>query len=298
MDDPAVLTDPITNIVFDPAGDEAKAWIGEATAKIGDWRAFSRSAYIRWALIINAAHVSEDYYAKLPEDRALEVRVARGDDGRLFQTPFKTWKGKTAASAYREIIPTIAGYGVTDLYGVLEEIVFDAYEILLRHSPRALMEGQEFRDLRRLYARRALSEADGQAWATAWPERFDRWRRKRAYDPLHRVFVAFFNEAGLRRPSYFEKTDVGDWAASIETIAELRHLLTHGEGLVNERLEQLCDRAPMGWLFKSGDELKVDLTHLQAVEYFTEQLLTALNASLCEKGWGRSIKKDLERMKA
>ena len=118
--DPAALTDPITNIVFDPAGDESKAWIGEATSKIGEWRAFSRSAYMRWALVINGAHVSEEYYTKLPEDRALVVHVARGQDGRLFQTPLKTWNGPAAAAAYREIIPTIAGYAVADLYGVLE----------------------------------------------------------------------------------------------------------------------------------------------------------------------------------
>jgi len=295
MNDIRVLTEGVTNLVFDPSGDETKAWIGEATGKIGDWRSFSRSAYMRWALIINAVHVSENYYTNLPKDRALEVRVVREEHNRLFQKPLKTWKGPIAASAYHEIIPTIAGYGVADLFGVLEEIVFDAYEILLRHSPRALMEGAEFRDLRRLYGRREASEADAEAWARAWSERFDKWRRKRAYDPLHRVFAAFFNEGGLKRPSYFKVTDVADWARSIETIAELRHLITHGEGQASEQLQKLCEQTGMGWTFKAGEELRVELIHLQEVEYFIDQLLTALNVSLCEKGWGKAMMNELKR---
>ena len=68
---------------------------------------------------------------------------------------------------------------------------------------------------------------------------------QRAYDPLHRVFTAFFNEAGLKRPSYFKVTDVADWARSIETIAELRHLITHGEGQASEQLQKLCQQTGM-----------------------------------------------------
>jgi hypothetical protein len=130
---------------------------------------------------------------------------------------------------------------------------------------------------------------DAQAWATAWSERFEKWRRKRAYEPLHRVFAAFFNEAGLKRPSYFKFTDMTDWARSIETIAELRHLLTHGEGQATEQLQKLCEQTGMGWTFRAGEELKVDLIHLQEVECFIDRLLTALNVSLCEKGWGNAM---------
>lgn len=294
MNDPAVLTEPITNVIFDPAGDEAKAWIGEATAKIGDWRSFSRSAYIRWALLINAAHVAEEHYRNLAPDRRLVVGAMRSTRGQLEQVPLKTWVGPIAAAAYTDTIGTIAGYAVADLYGVLEEVVFDAYEILLRHEPRTLLEGDEFRALRRIYARRQASSADEQAWQEAWSARFDKWRRKRAYDPLHRVLKAFFKDAQLKRPSYFEHTDIDDWCATVEMVAELRHLVTHGEGQVSDRLAELCRaKGRLTWDFQAGAELRVDLHHLQSVEFFHEQLLTALNVSLCEKGWGRSVKKDL-----
>lgn len=291
MSDPAILREPVTNIIYDPGDAPEKQWIGRMTEKLGDWRAVSRSAYIRWALILNAAHVSEGYYEALPKDRALIVHAARGKDGKLYQTPMKQYDGSTAAGAYREIIPTIAGYAIADLYGVLEEIIFDAYEIFLSHSPAPLMEGAEYRDLRRLHARRNESEGDREAWETAWSQRFDQWRRKRTYDPLHRVFVGFFNTAALKRPSEYVLTDLADWARTIETIAELRHLLTHGEGTVNAKLAELCASDPsLVWIFKEGEELKPTLLHLQAVEYFIEQLLTTLNTSLVEKGWGRTMK--------
>lgn len=296
VNDPAILTTDITNIVFDDKRDPAKAWIGESTAKIGDWRAICRSAYMRWALIINAVHVADEHYQKLPADRALAVNVFREDRGRPFKTPLKTLTGPQAATAYQQVLPTISGYAIADLYGVLEEIVFDAYEIFHRHKPEVLIKGDEYQPLRRLYARRDQSEEDGRAWRTAWSARFDTWRRKRGYDGLHRVFAAYFAEAGLKRPSYFEQTDVQNWAGIIETIGQLRHLVTHGEGRVNADLAKLCQNNPgLGWSFVEGEELEINLYHLQTVEYFIEQLLTAINVSLCEKGWGRSIKKDLER---
>ena len=89
---------------------------------------------------------------------------------------------------------------------------------------------------------------------------------------------------------------MADWARSIETIAELRHLITHGEGQASEQLQELCQQTGMGWTFKARcEELRVDLIHLQEVEYFIDQLLTALNVSLCEKGWGKAMMKEPQR---
>lgn len=293
--DPAILTVDITNIIFDDARDPTKAWIAESTAKIGDWRAITRSAYMRWALIINAVCVADDYYQKLPAERALAVNVFREERGVPFQTPLKTLTGPQASAAYREVRPTISGYAIADLYGVLEEIVFDAYEIFHRHNPETLLRGPEHQPLRRLHARRGQSENDDKAWQAAWTTRFDSWRRKRGYDGLRKVFTAYFTDAGLKRPSYFKQTDVQTWAGIIETIGQLRHLVTHGEGCVNADLARLClENSGLGWEFTEGEELDIKLYHLQTVEYFVEQLLTAINVSLCEKGWGRSIKKDLE----
>lgn len=295
MNDPAILTEPVTNIVFDASKNLGNAWIAEATDKIGDWRSVARSTYMRWGLIINAAHVSESHYQALPEGRGLVINVTRENGEGPIQTPLKTWTGGQAAQAYRQIIPTIASYAVADLYGVLEEIVFDAWEILRRHKPEALIKGPENRELRRLFAHQDESKEAAEAWQQAWAERFDAWRRKKTYEPLHRVFVAFYNETGLKRPSYFTHTDVKDWAGIIETIAEMRHLFTHGEGRVNARLAQLsADNPGLGWTFTEGEDLIITLQHLQAVEYFINQLLTAINVSLWEKGSGRSMKRDLE----
>jgi len=278
---------PVTNVIVVADGDAEKAWMEAVTSKIGDWRAFVRSVYIRWAITINAMHVAEARYRNQP--LALTVNTLRMENGTLGNKLLKAWPGPEAADAYAQGLSLIPAYAIVDLYGALEEIVFDFYEVYLRHHPKPLLEGAEFRELRRLHARRN-SSADAEAeWRSAWDVRFEKWRRKRSYDSLYAVFRALFVEAGLKRPQHFKDTDLADWCRTIEMVGELRHLITHGEAVASKKLGELSTgKTRATFDFKEGEEIRVLLHHVQGVELFADQLLTTINISICEKAWGEA----------
>ncbi len=261
-------------------------WIEEATAKIGEWRSLARSVYLRWALTINASARAEERYRALPADQALTTSTLRVVDGEPQQVEIARWPGAHAAEHYAVITPLIAAYGVADLYGALEDIIFEFYEIVLRHNPKSLLRGDEHRTLRRLRAQRGASPGAERAWRESWEQRFANWRLKRAYDGLPKVLVALYRDAGLRRPSQYSRTDVADWARSLQMIGELRHHVVHGAATVSEKLGALSNTGnSLTFDFVAG-ALDVRLHHLQSVECFSDQLLSAFNLSLMERALG------------
>jgi len=174
----------------------------------------------------------------------------------------------------------LCSHAIVDLYGALEDIIVDFYEIVLRHNPLTILPGKDFKAARRLWQSRSGSDSAQAAWSAAWSKRFEQWRRKRLYDGLDAVFLALFRNAGLRRPSGYTLTDESDWARNVRMIAELRHHIVHGAAVVSDRLGRLRSGVFNG--FAAGEPLEVHLYHLQTVECFCDQLLTALNISLVE----------------
>ncbi|PZQ12328.1 MAG: hypothetical protein DI565_15970 [Ancylobacter novellus] len=284
--DPRALAAPAQNMVWQ-GEDPEHAWIAEATAKIGDWRSFTRSVYLRWALTINASVLAEGHYRGPAAGQALVVNTLRVRGGVPRQTEIARWPGPEAADVYAEITPLSAAYGVADLYGALEDVIFELYEIVLTHHPDLLMHGPAFRDLRAMRDRRGDSAEAEEQWRAAWTERLAKWRHDKAFLGLHRNLLTLFEHARLQRPSQYQHTDVADWARTLEMIGELRHHVTHGMATVSEKLARLSNMpTSLTFDFVAGATLEVSLHHLQSVELFCEQLLTAINLSLMERAMG------------
>jgi hypothetical protein len=264
----------------------AQQWIVEATNRSAEHAAFYRSVYMRWAITINALNVARDRYAA-PDANGLQIlHLKRGEHGPEVR-PLDIWTPKTASENYQKSIPVMAAYGIQDLFGAMEEIVFDLYEIYLDAHPLEILEGPGFKEQRRLHREHHLGTDQGAAWATAWSERLKNWRRKRIYDGLHRVFMAFWDRSGLKRSSAYQDTDIEDWCRTIETISELRNLLAHGENLVSQRLSDLCAVQPyLGMQFVAGEVLEVALADLMIVERFFTDIIVLINESLMELAAG------------
>jgi hypothetical protein len=274
---------PTSRFWFTYQSDEpAKQWIVEATNRSAEHAAFYRSVYMRWAITINALNVARDRYAE-PGAKALQIlHAVRGSDGPEVK-PLDIWKPETSVENYSKSIPLMAAYGIQDLFGAMEEIIFDLYEIYLDAHPLEILEGPDFREQRRLYRERADGPAQEAAWATAWTERMNGWRRKRIYDGLHRVFRAFWERSGLERSSAYSETDIDDWCRTIEIISELRNLLVHGENLVSQRLADLVAAQPhFGMTFVAGDVLEVSLVDIMIVERFFTDMIVLINESFME----------------
>ena len=160
----SVHPEQVTNLIHRAQNPE-EAWIEEATRQIGEWRALSRSTYLRWAITINACEVAENRYRNIAAETRLRTNTLRVVNRRPEQVPLAIWPGPEAADHYASTKPLIAAYGVGDLYGAIEDILFDFVEIYYRHNPQNLMQGSEpeMRALRRLWHRRG----DDPAAATA-----------------------------------------------------------------------------------------------------------------------------------
>lgn len=271
---------PINNFIVDPLSDE-DGWIKETTEKIGDWRAYFRSTYIRWALALNGLHTAKDRYeSKKDEPVGFTIDSLRAN--RLENIAI--WDMETAAKNHGETIPMIAAWGLTDLYSCIEEFVFELYRIFLLQHPDSIIQGKEFSDIKRLRREATESEGKDQKWKQALSERLDSWQRKRLYDGLSKVFLAYTNVANLKTPSIYTLSTVETWAETIKGIGELRNCFTHGMETVTKELADFsAGPYSMCFDFKEGDPLKVELRHLQSVECFLNQLLTAINLSLIER---------------
>lgn len=97
--------------------------------------------------------------------------------------------------------------------------------------------------------------------------------------------TAYMSEAGLEKPSSYTLTTPETWAETLRLISVLRNSLVHGARTVNKELGDLC-ALPHGASFKlkEGDPLKLNIYHLQLVDLFAHDLMTAFNLSMVEKG--------------
>ena len=278
----------VQNLVFHTDNLDLK-WIEDATEQIGDWRALSRSVFMRWAITINALHLAKDRYSSSPAI-GLVIHTLRPGRRGVDRVPLATWQGEEAARNHDASIPLVAAHAVQDMYGALEEIIFALYETFLESHPETILRGDEYRGLRAAFRNRGSGAEAEEIWKGLWGQRLQSWHRKHLHDGLHKVFVAMYSAAGLKRPSWFKNTDVADWARTIETVAEIRNLATHGEGVVSARLGELCSVQPnLGMNFVAGERLEITLHDLWIVENFIDSLLTAINMSLIERGTGNPI---------
>lgn len=271
---------PINNFIVEPKSVD-DAWIKNTTEKIGDWRACFRSTYIRWALVINGLHVAKDRYETKkgePVGFAIDSLRVNGLENIAF------WNMEVAAKNHGETIPMMAAWGLTDLYSCIEELVFEFYKIYLSQHPDSIIKGTEFNDLRRLRREAPDSEEKAEKWKQALSERLDSWQRKRLYDGLSKVFLSYANVTGLKTPSIYKLNTIETWAETIKGIGELRNCFSHGMETVTKELAEFSAKPnSMLFDFKEGKPLKVELRHLQSVECFLDQLLTAINLSLVER---------------
>lgn len=261
-----------------------KKWIEETSAKIGDWRAYFRSTYIRWALSINGLHVAAEKYSETEwkKNKKFYVKSVRMNKEKPFEAVIIEWDGDTAAKSHLETVKMLNGWGLIDLCGCIEEFVFDFYKIFLRHNPHQLIKDPQYKKLKKLYNESKIDSSRIVEWEKSFEERFNDWQRKKLYDGIHKVFYSYCNMANIKKPSTY-KTTPDNWAESIEGVFIIRNALVHGQKKVTKEIAEFCKKPnSMAFKFNEGDNLEITLLHLMALELFTNQLLTAINLSLLE----------------
>lgn len=258
-------------------------WIEEITSHIGDWRSLTRSTYLRWAMTINGLFKAEEFYKHLPTNEEFFAQTIRQTGSTPTFVNLLHCSGQKAASYHRQTADLIAAYGLVDLFGCLEEIIFEMYMIFLDHHPLTILKGPEFSEIRKLYRAYQADPINTPDWNDVWNARKEKWQRKRLYDGLGKVILAFFDQTKLQKPSQYQHTTPEHWAETVTGISELRNLIVHSVDHVSENLAEFCTKPhSMGWRFKTGEPLIVKTIDMMGVECFCDQLLTAINISLVE----------------
>lgn len=281
---------PIDNIVIE-SKDPEDQWLQESMELVGEWRAIFRSIYIKWAVSINGLHVARERYADpaWQAENQFFVTSRRTDQTGLAEaTQIAVWNGPEAVKNHEAIIPYLAAWGIIDLGSALEEFIFDIYKVFLWQNPRNLMQGPEYKDLRKLYKSAANSEDDRGKWVAAFKIRLDDWQRKAVYGSKAKLFLAYCNLAALKTPSCYMYTTLETWAESLNGVCILRNCLVHPNATVPKELSDFAtSKFNLGFDFKEGEPLQATLKHLQCAECFLDQLLTGLNLSLVERTGAR-----------
>ena len=271
---------PINNIIVEPKNPNDD-WIKVTCSKVGDWRAAFRSTYFRWALAINALEVASAHYqSRIGEPTAFTIASLRSTGIKRIAM----WDFETAGKNHKDTIPMLAAWGVAEMYSTMEEFVFDIYKVFLAQHPDSLLQGDEFQHLRKLRREANQGEQHKANWNAAWAERLGNWQRKRLYDGLSKVFLSYIEVAGLKTPSIHKLTTIETWADAIQGIGVLRNCFAHGMTTVTKELSEFSKKPhSMRFDFVEGKPLSIELRHLQSVEFFLDELLTALNFSLIER---------------
>ncbi|MDK2014702.1 MULTISPECIES: hypothetical protein [unclassified Deinococcus] len=287
--DPRAGSVPIANMVLDLQGNHPEhLWVEKVTGDIGNWRSKFREAYIRWSLSINGLLKSSEFYRTDEWKDPRRIFIVQSIRGAGTTEVITQWSGAEAANAHEDTVHMISAYGVMNLYGLLEEWVFETYRVYLSQHPDNLLRGDEYKDLRRLRAQYAADPASNQAeWQLKLEKRLDSWQRKRLYDGLGRVFKSLCADAKLKTPSRYRLSTVDTWAESITGLGLLRNALTHNVTVVSKELGDFC-KMPygLGLDFKEGEPLIVELRHLMLVDNFLDSLLTGFNLSIVELVYG------------
>lgn len=280
--DPSIIG--IADNIIIPNGAGNTNWMRATSIQIGEWRSVFRTSYIRWALAINGLHIASDHYnSRVKEAKEFVVQSLRVHDQHLHQETITSWPFNTAADQHISTPPIILRWAIVHLYENCEAFVFDIYRTFLDDHPLELLGGKEFSSIRKQYRKRDQSESDALNWQLAWGARFNSWRRKRIYDGIDRVLLAYFNHTHLKAPSFYKLTTTETWAESMRAVAVLRNALAHGHEKVPKELAEVSNKPhSMTFDFEEGDDLVVKLYHLQGIECFCDQLLTAINLSLLE----------------
>jgi len=276
---------PVNNVILRPENPELK-WIELTTERLGHWRAKFRSAYIGWSVTINGLFIAHDKYSSedWKKNHKFKVSSIRGEDGYAAIKPIALWESSKVADAHMRPIKMLCCYCVIDFYAVLEEFVFDFYQIYLRHHPEEIIRGPEYRDLRAMYAAR---ETEPELWESAFEKRLNEWRRKRLYDGLGKVFRAYILKAQLQSPSWHKATTVDSWGECIDALSELRNCLVHGSEYPSELLYEFSKKPhSMGFNFEKDKAIDLEVGHLMNIECFFDSLLSAINGAFVEKVHG------------
>lgn len=273
---------PINNIIL-KSRHKNTVWIEETNNRIGEWRGIFRSLFIRWALAINGLHIAAEKYRSNLPIRSFSIQSIRVDGGAPRQSKIAEWDLETAAQAHLKTVPMLNAYGLIDLYGCFEELVFDLYRIYLKHNPEHLLKGDENKPLKKLYKECLADPSKEEDWKEKLEKRLMAWQRKRLYDGLEKVFLAYCNTASIQKPKGYVLSNPQTWSETLGGIGLIRHALTHGAKTVSKEIADFGTKPHSNGLrFKEHDQLEIKLFHLQAVELFADQLLTALNLSLIE----------------
>lgn len=276
---------PVSNIIM-RAATTAGRWIERSTELVGSHRARFRSIYLQWAMAINGLHVAAEKYASSQWQQSHQFTISgmrTTADGHAHSVILATWPGQEAASAHLKTRRKMTSWALVELYAALEEFVMRLYRIYLEDHPATALKDPKYAPLRQLCRAAQADPSQCDVWNQALAQRLDQWQIRKIYDGIETNFRGYCFLTRLKTPAGYTKTDLNSWAETLGAVSKVRNALVHGLVTVSRELADVCKKPhSLSFGFEEGRPLVVTLLHLQAVECFSDQLLTGINLALCE----------------
>lgn len=253
-------------------------WIYESLDFIINEIYLFTSVYMKWCMAINGLELAVEKYS----DKVWQGEYGFGieglrnnKEGMTESTQLVFWEGNYVPNAHESVIPMISSWGIIDINRKMEKFIFELYSIYLKGNPDKLMNGAEYKELRRLHRKKDESQGSKEEWSERIQNRIKEWKNKRSRDNLSGVLIDYYRDTGLNN-IFYEEIDgiINDTIEILKFIIELRNSLIHNDAYVSKRLATLSNHSTLiGYNLTEGDKLEMKLIDLQIVELLINRIL-------------------------
>lgn len=164
-------------------------------------------------------------YNENPPYIEFEIKSLRNKSSSTSYEQIALFSVESIGQMHIEALPNAYRYGFVDLFQKLESFIFELYRTYYWECPKTLFQGKEFQDLRKSYKSRSDSLEAQETWEKEFSERLNRWQKKRGYDGIKNILLAYFNDIKLKTSSRYKFTNTDTWAETLEILSCVRNLL-------------------------------------------------------------------------
>ena len=264
-------------------------WIKKSDELTREFAGVFHSAFLRWAVTVNGLNVAAEKYSSMDwknANKGLTVSGIRHNESNSQYEAIilKTWDGNMAAQVSKSSIPMLAGWAFCNMYACIEEFILKLCRIYLEEHPDYLIQGQEFRELRKLYSAQKLDPTLRSKWFEKLNVRLDDWHKKIVFKGMEKIFNKYITFSKIEMPNKYKGlATYSDIGKTLGGISLIRNCFIHGVTTVPKELEEFChDFTGLAFHFVAGSKFRIGLTDLALFECFASKLTATLNLSYCQ----------------
>lgn len=254
-------------------------WVSATLEKITDWRAEARRVYLNWVVTDRALGVAKSGCSEMVG--TFDIAGIRAVGGDFDRKPLASWARRRAEHEHSQAAVMAARLAMVELVGVIEESLFDAYELFLSQNLYLVIDKPQNNGLKRLHARRFDKP---EAWMKSWNIHMRKWRHDLKFQGSENLLGTYWHQAMLTLPERYRNTDIVHLGATIGLFLELSSHIQRRATQVDAALARasIAVGSP-DFDYSEGKPFRIEAKQLELVEAFYFEYLEALGMALEER---------------